>query len=207
MPVHGAGDIFRTAAEFNRQRAPALESDDSTAIEFAHRRIRLLHAVAAAAGGIPIVWSGDELATTNDYTYVDDPDRATDNRWLHRAALDEAAVERRTDPTTPEGRTFADLARIMAVRARSPELHADAASSPVDVSNDAVVGIVRQSARGRLLLLANVTPHPQTVTPIALDAHGLNGPLHDRLSDEPLAANSAISLEPYDVKWVVSAPG
>ncbi len=108
---------------------------------------------------------------------------------------------------TAEGRVFGDLAAVFAARALSPELHAASSSVPVDVANDAVVAILRQGARGMLLVLANVTPHTQTVTPIALHALGFNGPLHDRLETRRIAANSAITLEPYDVMWLAGDRG
>jgi amylosucrase len=182
----------------------ALESGDDAAIEMAYNRIRLLYAVAAGAGGIPIIWSNDELGTTNDHGYVDDAHRATDNRWLHRSALDSTRMSLRTDPTTPEGRVFADIAAVMHARKNTPEVHSAAAAHPVATGSNHVLGILRESARGDLLIAANVSPEPQAITPIGLRDLGFSGPLRDRLTDEPIAANSAIHLDPYDVLWVVS---
>ena len=48
------------------------------------RRILLLYAVAFAHGGLPLIYMGDELGLLNDASYLDERERADDNRWMHR---------------------------------------------------------------------------------------------------------------------------
>ena len=54
------------------------------------RRVLLLHAVAFAHGGLPLIYMGDELGLLNDAEYLDDPHRATTTagctvrRWTGR---------------------------------------------------------------------------------------------------------------------------
>ena len=43
-------------------------------------------------GGLPVIWSGDELATPNDPDWAQEPGHESDNRWAHRPALDPARV-------------------------------------------------------------------------------------------------------------------
>ena len=38
-------------------------------------------------GGLPLIYMGDELGLRNDYDFVDDPDHADDNRWVHRPPM------------------------------------------------------------------------------------------------------------------------
>ncbi|MEJ2750023.1 MAG: alpha-amylase family protein, partial [Anaerolineae bacterium] len=66
----------------------ALEQGDAKAIDLAVRRIILLHAMILAFGGIPLLYMGDELGLLNDMSYLDDPNLASDNRWLHRPWMD-----------------------------------------------------------------------------------------------------------------------
>ena len=70
--------------------------------------------------GVPLIYMGDELGLLNDRSYADDPDRAADNRWLHRPVMDWRVAERRHRPETIEGRVFADLRRLVAARAVHP---------------------------------------------------------------------------------------
>ena len=59
---------------------------------------------------------GDELALRNDTGYLADPERAPDNRWMHRPPMDWTAAARRDDPATLEGRVFAWLRRLGLLR-------------------------------------------------------------------------------------------
>lgn len=44
----------------------------------------MLHGYLLAQSGIPVLYSGDEIGQTNDYTYKNDPDKCADSRYLHR---------------------------------------------------------------------------------------------------------------------------
>ena len=35
-------------------------------------------------GGVPMLFYGDEVGYTNDYSYLDDEGKSYDNRWMHR---------------------------------------------------------------------------------------------------------------------------
>ena len=75
----------------------ALAENDPAGIETAIHRILMGHALIAAFGGIPLLYMGDEIGLLNDRTYLDDPDKAHDSRWMHRPAMDWAKAERRTE--------------------------------------------------------------------------------------------------------------
>src|SRR3712207_5054221 len=78
----------------------ALERGDPAALERGLRRLVMLHSVIYSFGGIPLLYMGDELALRNDAGYLDDPERAPDNRWMHRPPMDWSAAARRTDHGT-----------------------------------------------------------------------------------------------------------
>src|SRR6056297_3013567 len=63
----------------------ALEAGDSTLIEAAVQRINLLRSIMLSAGGIPLIYLGDEWGMLNDYTFLSDPAKAADSRWVHRS--------------------------------------------------------------------------------------------------------------------------
>ena len=88
--------------------------------ELGVRRVLLLYAVAFAFGGLPLIYMGDELGLRNDASYRDDPDRAADNRWMHRPAMDWDAAARRHDPATVEGRLWAGLRELVDAARRHP---------------------------------------------------------------------------------------
>ncbi|MDX1654399.1 MAG: alpha-amylase family protein, partial [Candidatus Competibacteraceae bacterium] len=82
----------------------ALEQQDPAGIELAVRRILLVHNLIFAFGGIPLLYMGDELGLLNDHGYLDDPDLAGDNRWMHRPNMDWQRAERRHDRDSVTGR-------------------------------------------------------------------------------------------------------
>jgi amylosucrase len=142
----------------------ALERGDDEALEAAVRRLVLLYSVAYSFGGIPLLYMGDELALRNDRGFLTDPERAPDNRWMHRPPMDWAAAGRRSDPATLEGRVFGWLQRLGDVRRTLPALRAGGECAVLDVGNAAVLGWRRRHPRsGSFVGLANFSPASQTV--------------------------------------------
>jgi len=180
----------------------ALAEEGPAKVELALDRIAMLTSIALAIGGIPLLYLSDELATLNDYGYAADPARADDSRWVHRPALDPEALARRVDPETIEGRLFARLTRLIAIRCREPIFSGTGADFP-DLGNDHVFGLARETGGRRLLALANVTEQPQTVAGKALRIAGLAGEAHDLVTDRQMAATRDLTLEPYQVMWIV----
>src|SRR5205814_6117329 len=113
----------------------ALSSGDEIALDRGIRRLVLLYAVVYAFGGVPLLYMGDELALRNDHGYLDDPALADDNRWTHRPPMDWVAAARRYDPGTVEGRVFAWLRRLAAVRKDTLALRAGGESDVLAVDN------------------------------------------------------------------------
>jgi amylosucrase len=141
----------------------ALESGDALAEQLAIRRILLLHALAFAHGGLPLIYMGDELGLRNDAEWAADPAHAGDNRWMHRPPMDWEAAGRRHDPNTIEGRIWAGLRELVDARRRTRAVHAQGRSEAVWTGNHHVFGLRREHHGERLLLLANVSAAEQAV--------------------------------------------
>jgi amylosucrase len=170
-----------------------LESaDHEHAVELAVRRILLLYAVAFAHGGLPLIYMGDELGLLNDPAGRADPD----NRWMHRPFMDWGAAERRHDPASVEGRLWAGLQRLIAVRRSTRAIHVQGRSEARWTGNDHVFGLAREQSDERLLVVANFTADPQRVTLSAPDeAAEVDGRPLERVGD-------AIVLAPYQHLWL-----
>jgi amylosucrase len=142
----------------------ALERGDAVALERGIRRLVLLYSVIYSFGGIPLLYMGDELALRNDAGYLDDPERAPDNRWMHRPPMDWAAAARRSDPATLEGRAFGALQRLGEVRRTLPALRGGGECTVLDVGNGAVLAWRRRNPRsGTFIGLVNVSEQVQAV--------------------------------------------
>ncbi len=106
---------------------------DENEREIAFRRIALLHALAIASGGLATIYMGDEAGLLNDSSFRADAEKAHEGRWLHRPAMDWAALNSRVTR-----RISNDLTRLRAARIAS-----GAAGAPTvfETGHPAVLGI------------------------------------------------------------------
>ncbi len=79
----------------------AIETGNDRYRELALRRIELIFSVIISAGGIPLIYLGDEIAMPNDYRYRDDPNKFDDSRWVHRLRFRLGARQRAPGSGTP----------------------------------------------------------------------------------------------------------
>ncbi len=180
-------------------------SEDWGGVEFAIGRILLMHSLIFSFGGVPVLYMGDEIGLLNDESYLDDPDLANDSRWLHRPEMDWKLAESRHDWKSVTGRIYQGISHLAKIRQSVTALHAQSATYPVWTHNDAVFGVIRQSARGRLLILGNFSEHPQFVSRGRLEALGFGGLLNDHLTGEPVELFGDLGLRPYQSMWLERA--
>jgi len=181
----------------------ALERQDAAAAELALRRILLIHNLIFAFGGIPLLYMGDELALLNDASYLDDPNLAADNRWMHRPPMDWATAAERRDWWSPAGRVFRGLTHLLAVRREMAAFHAQAQAQAIWTHNEAVLGLLRDSPRGRVLVLANFSERPQTIPGYRLHELGFGMRLIDRLTERVIDSAPGIALGAYEALWLM----
>ncbi|WP_141778224.1 alpha-amylase family protein [Phycicoccus sp. SLBN-51] len=201
-PATGDKRISGTAASLTGLADAVTAGAQNTALA----RVFLAHAVVAGWGGIPVVWSGDELALPNDPAWAGEPGHEDDNRWAHRPRLDSGRVADRADLRTTAGKVFQGLAHLARVRAGLPQLHAAADSTVLLDTDDGVLATVRRHPSGPLVGVYNVTdswrPFPFArfaeagiTNPVnALGAHAVDG-----------GDDGQVLLGPYAAWWVVDA--
>ena len=180
----------------------AIENQNFYEVDLAINRILLMHSLIFAFGGIPLIYMGDEIGLLNDHSYLENPDLANDSRWIHRPFMDWEQADRRSDGHSINGRIFQGICSLAAARKRTFQLHAKAHTYPVWTHNDAVFGMIRESARGRLLILANFTEHVQIVPRYRLEEMGFNELLVDRLTENPVDVWGDVVLKPYQSCWL-----
>jgi len=180
----------------------ARESGDGQAVDLAIERILLGHALIAGFGGIPLIYMGDEIGLANDPSWADDPEHASDSRWLHRPAMDWAAAARRNDPSSIEGRLFAGLVHIVRARRATPQLHAAHDTAVLDTGHPHVFAHARRHPLGPFVALYNLTEGAQWLRRDVLRAERIEQPL-DRLGGGPrLTADDHVELPPYGRVWL-----
>ena len=155
-----------------------------------------LHACMFTFSGIPVLYSGDEVARENDYGYHNDPLKAADSRFLHRGDMDWQAAERRHDPTTPEGRVFTALRRLETLRREHRVFDGQADVWLADTGDDGVLGIGRYHRGEKLVALFNFAETERQVFVREL------GDFRDLLDGSPVD-KSAVRLAPGAFRWLL----
>ena len=135
------------------------EADLATAINWDI----MLHAFMFTLSGIPVLYSGDEIAQENDYGYHDDPLKAEDSRYLHRGNLDWRKAERRHQDNTVENDIFDAIRRQEQLRSQYRVFDDSADTWLLDTHSDHVLGIGRYCQGEKLLALFNFSDEEQSV--------------------------------------------
>lgn len=168
-------------------------------------RIFLAHAVAYGWGGIPVLWSGDELAMENDVAWASEAGHESDNRWTHRPRLDWELAQDRASLETVTGKVFQGLVHLGRIRASLPQLHASAESYVLEHIDRGLLATVRKHASGPMLGLYNVTEDWRPFPGMELTALGMEAPVNALGDGHPVAAgeDGYVWLAPFSAWWVV----
>ena len=137
---------------------------DTAAMERAVRFDLTLHAMMFMQTGIPLLYSGDEIAQVNDYSYKADPNKAEDSRYLHRGKMRWDLAGHADDLSTPEGRVFCGLNALGALRKANPAFSAAADVWTLDTGDDGVLAIGRYFAGQKLIGVFNFTPDDKAIS-------------------------------------------
>jgi amylosucrase len=183
-----------------------LEAARSVAeVDRAASALRLAHALVLGWGGIPVIWSGDELGQPNDPSWADEPGHEDDNRWAHRPRLDWARAEDRHDRATVAGRVFGDLVELVAARARLVHLHGSVETSVGPVDDPGVLVTVREHPVGRFVGVHNVTPQTRVWPGWRVNELGVDD-ARDEITGEalPWGGDGNVWLPPYAVLWLTT---
>ncbi len=140
----------------------ALYENDEAALNKAIDLDVMLHAFIFTLSGIPVLYSGDEIGQLNDYSYHDDPKKASDSRYIHRGAMnwDKAALV--DDETSVEGKIFGSISRLEAIRRSEKVFMDDADVWTVETYDPSVLCIGRWYEGEKLYGLFNFSEYDKT---------------------------------------------
>lgn len=172
----------------------ALNEEGPAEVELAIRRILLLHGIILTAGGIPLLYLGDEIGTLNDYSYQNNPSKAHDSRWVHRPRADWKKYALRHHPQSIEGRIFQRLRQLIELR-KNTEAFSGGELRILETENIHTLGFERRFANQRALVFANFSEQEQTLPPpVLLQADGIS--LSTRYGQPAISQTGALTLPP-----------
>lgn len=186
----------------------ALEKNDADEIAAAINRILLLHGLILSFGGIPLIYYGDELGCTNDYSSIINGSVEVDTRWIHRPRIDWTRAEERHRQGTVQYQIFNGLKKMIAVR-REANAFADFNNRDlIDSGNDHLFVFNRyhsQRPRDNVLVVANFDIEQQDISADVLHDAGFTLPeqLVDLISGmSPAIEEQQLAVPPCHIYWL-----
>lgn len=149
-----------------------------------------MQAVVLSFGGIPLIYSGDEIGQLNDDSYANNPNKNYDNRWLHRPLF-------KKNQHSEEGSIYQSIQQLIHIR-KQHDIFSD--SQAVDVLNisDQIFAFHKKTNGQELICIYSFAEQEQSVTfyPSA-SSYWLN------LISSQIIHGNQLTLLPYQFCWLV----
>jgi amylosucrase len=150
----------------------ALRDNNDYQAEVSVRKILLMQAHSFFIGGIPMLFYGDELGYTNDYSYLNDPGKSYDNRWMHRPLMDWEKNKRIDEVGTIEQKIFSGTQQLIALRKQLPVVADYKNLSWLSPFNIHVAGYLRTLDETKLYCIYNFSSQVAYLSWAAFKQHG-----------------------------------
>ncbi len=150
----------------------AVNNNDKNAVAIAIKKILLMQAHSFFIGGIPMLFYGDEVGYTNDYSYLNDEAKSYDNRWMHRPVIDWKKNKNIDTPGTVENEVFTGTQHLIAVRKKLEAVSDFKNLTWLPPHNTHVAGYLRTHNGAKLYCVFNFSNKPAWLTWFAFKQHG-----------------------------------
>lgn len=166
-------------------------------LDWSLRLDEMLHAFLFTQSGVPVLYSGDEIAQLNDYTYHKNPIKWDDSRYIHRGKMiwDDAVL--RNSPKTRQGRMFKSVKTLENIRNEHDVFNGAADTWIVETYNDSILGIGRYYNGEKLIALFNFSDQDQTAWINESESYV------DLITGEPRAARG-VNITSYGFAWLLT---
>lgn len=180
----------------------AVATGDDNARELALKRVNLLNAIICSIGGIPLLYQGDELGMANDFSYLDDPHKKNDARWVNRPRISDDDIANAKVHGSVANRVNRDLRKLIALRNQTPAL-GEAETQILDTYRESLFAFCRHHANGeKVLVIANFSEDEVSIPSSICDILG-SRKVHDMISGNTYCQPN-ITLGSYDVVWLIT---
>ena len=152
----------------------ALEEENKTEIEKAIQKILLMQAHSFFLGGIPMIFYGDETGTVNDYSYMKDPGKSYDNRWMHRPVIDWEKNKQIEITGTTEQIIFSNTKKLIELRKQLSVIEDKKNLTWLNSRNKQVAAYLRAWDDERVYCLFNFSDQIQKVSMFVFKENGMS---------------------------------
>lgn len=176
----------------------AIENKDAPALQTAIDRLKCAYAMVFGFGGLPLLYMGDELGMVNDMSFLKNPSKAEDNRWIHRPEMDWSLAKSAEKGKGVEGQVDKAIRSLITARKSLASLHAATSTEVFTTNNPSVIIFRRRHASGNLVQVYNLSENIQRVS-----MHGIaSGKLLEVISGEHLHIYEEIEVPAYAAWWL-----
>jgi amylosucrase len=201
-PKTGDARISGTLASLCGLEKAIIERNENS-IAQSIQKILMMQAHSIFLGGLPMLFYGDEIGYTNDYSFQTDPGKSYDNRWMHRPVIDWDKVGKVEIEGSIENRVFFGTKKLLKIR-KQKSLFSDSSNiSWLSPHNIHVAGFIRRLGNERVYCLFNFSDRAAGLTWYAFREQGEGA---EKLRDLWSGAEFEIGpdhehliLEPYGV--------
>jgi amylosucrase len=158
----------------------AITKKDKFQIKQSIEKILLMQAHSFFIGGLPMLFYGDEVGYTNDYSYLDDESKSYDNRWMHRPLINWQKNNLITVEGTIEQQIFSGIQKLLAIRKKLAVVADHSNLTWLTPHTIHVAGFVRTGKDQPLCCVFNFSNQPAYLTWYAFKEKGIHsGKLYD----------------------------
>ena len=179
----------------------AIEQNDEIGKTISIQKILLMQAMSFFIGGLPMIFYGDEVGYTNDYSFLKDTAKSYDNRWMHRPLIDWEKNYLIHTKATVEEIIFSATKRILALRAKLSALNDHSNLKWMSSHNIHVAGFVRENEYQKIFCLFNFSSIKTQIKWAAFKEQGLaEGSLLDHYTQQTYKTgkdHEYLQIEPY----------
>lgn len=137
----------------------AIEVNDEHQIELALKRINLQHALILSLGGLPMIYSGDEIGILNSYDFLQEEDKKHDNRWLHRPMMQWKIAEN-LEQYPIQKRIYESLQEMISIRKETSAFADENDLEFIDSGNAHLLVYKKTNKKGKnVWVIANFSPY------------------------------------------------
>jgi amylosucrase len=153
----------------------AIKANNKIDIETAIKKLALMQAHSMFIGGIPMLFYGDEVGYTNDYSYLKDKGKSYDNRWMHRPLIDWGKNDKYKITNTVEQKIFTATQQMIAIRKKVDVFSDKNNIEYLTPHNVHILGFVRSIENKKVFCLFNYSNQQQNLTWYAFKEKKING--------------------------------
>ena len=206
-PKTGDGRITGSAASLLGLEK-GLKTKNEELIGESAQKIIMLHGIALAFGGIPLIYAGDEIGTLNDYSYKNDASKKGDSRWVNRPKQDWETISNLEKKDSPQSKIFQTLQKLIKIRKENTVFADQNNLQLFHTGNDHIFSFERTHDQNALLVICNFDENPQVIDSNWIKKQGYfskGGPM-DLVSNKKIDLNSGLlEVMPYQMLWLMKS--